>query len=175
MLVDVTDNEAKASEALEKADKNLLKDGAKKSHKTISGHRGHDLRPAAKGRPPGRPPRGVLLKEVCWSCADGTMRSADVLARLGGKRDDSLATVSPYQAVSKRLATAAGDLATDVRWYIDPLGVAEYRPDNEKRQRTSKCCATRVSARYRAWADTSTCRRRIRDPAPHGRVRSQAL
>ena len=71
--------------------------------------------------------------------ADGTDVLADVLGRLGGKHNDSLSTVSPYQAVSKRLATAAGELKPDVRWYIDPLGVAEYRAENnEKRQKNVK-------------------------------------
>ena len=39
MLVDVTGNEDKAKEALDKADKNLIKEGAKKTHKTIAGAR----------------------------------------------------------------------------------------------------------------------------------------
>ena len=139
VLVDVTGNEAKASEALDKADKNLLKDGAKKSHKTIAGTAVtiYDI-PAKEDRQEARRV-AYFLNGGLLALADGTDALADVLARLGGNRDDSLSTVSPYQAVTKRLAAAAGDLPPDIHWYIDPLGVAEYRAkDNEKRQKNVK-------------------------------------
>ncbi len=139
VLVDVTENLDKAKEALEKADKNLLKEGAKKSNKTISGTAVtiYDL-PAKEDRQEGRRV-AYFLKDGLLAGADGVDALTELLARLGGKHDDSLATLTPYQHVMKRLTAAAGDLTPDVRWYIDPLAVAEFRAtDNEKRTKNVK-------------------------------------
>jgi hypothetical protein len=136
VLVDVTNNEVKAKEALEKADKNLLKEKAKKSQKTIGGVAVtiYDL-PAKEDRQEARRV-AYFLKDGLLAGADGVDALTDLIARLGGKDDSSLSTLTPYQHVMKRLATAAGELHPDARWYIDPLAVAAVRAgDNEKRQK----------------------------------------
>jgi hypothetical protein len=139
VLVDVTGNEDRAQEALAKADQNLLKEHAKKSQKTIAGTSVtiYDL-PAKEDR---QDPRRVayFLKDGLLAGADGSDVLNDLLLRLAAKGEDNLASLTPYQAVTKRLAEAAGDLAPDVRWYIDPLAVAEYRAQgNDKRLKNVK-------------------------------------
>ena len=134
VLVDVTGNDAKATEALEKADRNLLKEKAKKSHKAISGVSVtiYDL-PPKEDRQEAR--RVVyFLKDGLLAGADGLDALTDIIGRLGGKHNDSLSTVAPYQSVMKRLATAAGELKPDVRWFIDPLAVAEFRAKADEKK-----------------------------------------
>lgn len=139
VLVDVTGNDEKAGEALEKADRNLLKDGAKKSHKAISGVSVtiYDL-PAKEDRQEAR--RVVyFLKDGLLAGADGLDALSDLIGRLGAKGKESLSTVPTYQALMKRLASDAGSLKPDVRWFVDPLAVVEYRAkDNEKKLKNVK-------------------------------------
>jgi len=125
--------------ALEKADRNLLKDGAKKSHKAISGVSVtiYDL-PAKEDRQEAR--RVVyFLKDGLLAGADGLDALSDLIGRLGAKGKESLSTVPTYQALMKRLASDAGSLKPDVRWFVDPLAVVEYRAkDNEKKLKNVK-------------------------------------
>jgi len=139
VLVDVTGNEAKAKEALDKADQNLIKEHAKKTQKTIAGTPVtiYDL-PAKEDRQDARRV-AYFLKDGLLAGADGPDALGDLLLRLAAKGEDSLASLTPYQAVTKRLFDAAGDLTPDVRWYIDPLGVADFRAQgNDKRLKNVK-------------------------------------
>ena len=118
VLVDVTENLDKAKEALEKADKNLLKEGAKKSHKTVDcGDRSYDLPALLAGErgSPGSTPRRVLSEGRPARRRRRAIRRTDLLPPVWGKHDDSLSTLGPYQHVMKRLTNAAGELVPDVR------------------------------------------------------------
>ena len=87
--------------------------------------------------------------------ADGPDVLGELLLRLSAKGGDTLASLTPYQAVTKRLTEAAGDLVPDVRWYIDPLAVAEFAPrGTTSASRTSRCCATRALAHCKGSADS---------------------
>ncbi len=155
VLVDVTGNEDQAQEALEKADKNLIKERARKSHKTVSGVAVtiYDL-PAKEDSSETRHV-AYLLKDGLLAGADGLDALTDLIARLGGQQDDSLTSVTPYQHVMKRLVGAAGELVPDVRWYIDPLAVAEFRAvDDEKRQKNVKMLRNEGFGASRASADS---------------------
>ncbi|MBI2823626.1 MAG: hypothetical protein HYX69_02920 [Planctomycetia bacterium] len=133
VLVDVTGHEEKANEALKKADENLIKEGAKKTHKDLVGTRLTIYSLAAKDR--------TEPRQIAYFMADGVLGASDgidalgeILARIDGKHKDTLSSSGPYQAVMNRLAAAAGTLAPDVRWYIEPLALVEFRAANDEKK-----------------------------------------
>ncbi len=139
VLVDVTDNEVKAREALEKAEKNLQKEKAKKSQHTAAGTTiiVYDLPPKEDRQEARRV--AYFLSGGLLAGGDGVDVLVDVLARLSGQKKDNLATLEAYRQVSRRLITGAGEVKPDIRWYIEPIGLAEFRArGDEKRTKNVK-------------------------------------
>jgi hypothetical protein len=127
LLADVTGNDAKARDVLAKAGESLIKEKGKQSQKTILGVPVtiYDIPPKEDRKDP----RKVVhfLHNGLVGVSNDVDALTEVLARLDGKHNDTLASVGPYQQVMKRLGVAAGTLTPDIRWYIVPLAVAEYR------------------------------------------------
>ncbi len=44
---------------------------------------------------------------------------------MGGSRDDTLASVPAYREIMTHCASSAGNLAPDLRWFVEPFGYAE--------------------------------------------------
>lgn len=134
MLADVTGNEAKAKSALDKASESLINEKGKKSQKTIAGVAVtiFDIPPKEDRKDPRRVAH--FLAGGLVGVSDNVEALTEVLNRLDGKHKDTLSTLGPYQNVMKRLVGAAGELAPDLRWFIDPLAVAEYKAGKDEKQ-----------------------------------------
>jgi len=132
-LADVTGNDAKADEVLKKAGESLINEKGKRSQKTIAGVTVtiYDIPPKEDRKNPRKVAH--FLSKGFVGVADDVDALTEVLTRLDGKHNDTLIGVGPYQQVMKRLVGAAGTLAPDVRWYIVPLAVADYRAETDKK------------------------------------------
>ncbi|HEY2841535.1 MAG TPA: hypothetical protein VGJ26_20415, partial [Pirellulales bacterium] len=134
LLADVTGNEAKAKEVLAKASESLLKEKAKKSQNTIAGVSVSifDIPPKEERKDPRRVAHFIVGGLV--GVGDDVEALTEVLTRIDGRHNDTLASVGPYQHVMKRLVGAAAGLAPDLRWYMFPLAVAEYRAGKDPKK-----------------------------------------
>ncbi|MEQ8208614.1 MAG: DUF3352 domain-containing protein [Lacipirellulaceae bacterium] len=124
VTVDVTGNEAEASDLLAKIDADLT---ARKATKKMAKAGGVDLTvynvPNARAK--GKSREAVFFMHEGILCGtDSKAESAEIISRLTKTQSASLATVVPYQQTMQRCEKEAGDLAPELRWFIDPFGYA---------------------------------------------------
>lgn len=133
MLVDVTDRLDKANDLLEKVRTELAKQQAKRSEKTIADTKVviYDLPPAEPDADTDptvepRPRRAIyFLKDNLLCAADNLAVVEDILRRFPGASKDTLASNEVYQAVMKRCQQDAGEQKPNVRWFAEPIALAD--------------------------------------------------
>ncbi len=147
LVCDVTGHKEQASALLQKVTATLTKQGAKKQTVDVAGAAALVFElPRPPGKDVDRPPqfsmwthRGDLLV-----AADHTGTMEGILARVAGKKSNTLADVAGFQAVMKRCQKDAGQAAPQARWFIQPLGYLEVL-------RTLR--GERVRRKTKSWVD----------------------
>src|SRR5262249_36238442 len=125
MMVDVTGNEAKAKQVLEKAGTTLKEKGAKRAAQDISGT------PVTVYTFPIRSDEKVarqafyFIKNNLLVACDQLAVTTQIIKRFTGKHTDNLASVTAYQTVMQRCAKDAGAMSPHVRWFAEPLGFGD--------------------------------------------------
>jgi hypothetical protein len=135
ILVDITGKRAQADELLAKIDKNLIALKATKSSAKAGALEltVYTLPAREVERMEGR--EKVLVKvqdavvhfihEDQLVITDHQPIAAAIAGRFGKDAADTLAKVPAFETVSSKLAAKRGDLALQVRWYIEPFGYTE--------------------------------------------------
>jgi hypothetical protein len=124
VVVDVTGRGDEVRTLLAKIDADLGKRGAKKSAENAGG-----VVLTVYAIPP-QSERDVARQAVFFThqdmlCAtDNVAEAREMIARFGGQGGDRLADVPAYKSVMAQAAQAAGQLAPEVRWFMDPFGYA---------------------------------------------------
>jgi hypothetical protein len=121
VLADVTGREAQAQELLRKLDANLTARRARKQSDTIG-----NTRLTTYTLPPREGRRVetvvVFLHDQVLSATSHREVAEGILARFAEGAQNRLADVPAYRETLKRCRTAAGELAPDLRWFIEPFG-----------------------------------------------------
>ncbi len=141
LLVDITGHQDQAKSLLAKVSKTLGGEGAKKTEIELLGvpvtH--FDLPPPKDGsatpflfgqrledasKPRKRQALYCIQKNLLIA-SDQARVVEEVLSRVAGKAEGSLADHKAFQAVMKRCTADAGNTQPQIRWFIDPFGYAD--------------------------------------------------
>ncbi|MEX0714428.1 MAG: hypothetical protein WD278_18980, partial [Pirellulales bacterium] len=136
LLIDVTGNEQRAAEQVEKVADGLLKRGFRRRGQEIGGIEVTVFEQAADAE------RNYVRRAV-YFIKDGLLVASDdvdvvsgILNRWTGEPAESLSVQEPYQAVIERCKRGAEGLEPHVRWFVHPIGLAEsVRSWQDDRQR----------------------------------------
>ena len=122
LLLDVTGHVKQAQAVLDKADKNLLAQGAKKRSKKIDGVDVaiFDL-PKKRLDSPTLEAYHVIHRDMLLVC-DLEAVCQQIIQRLNGTAGDTLAQVEAFEATMSRCARESGDMTPHVRWWVEPFG-----------------------------------------------------
>lgn len=136
VLADVTGKEQQAEAILAKLAANLEKQGAKRSSAVH-----HGVKLTIYESPPRRGQSQPLhaayfIHEGLFVASDQAPVASDIAGRLAKPKKDTLASVSAYQAVMERCKKGQPRIEPQVRWFIDPIGLAEsFRSWQEHRRK----------------------------------------
>jgi hypothetical protein len=137
LLIDVTGRPQEAEELLDKVSKNMAQEKAKETRPQVaSAHaRLFDLPPVEQG---GEKSQTIyVLKGNLLAAADNLGLMSGVLARVDGRRDQTLADLTPFRQTMARCQQDAGQTMPHVRWFIEPFGYARVtRADTPEEERT---------------------------------------
>ncbi|HET6881011.1 MAG TPA: hypothetical protein VFI31_12695 [Pirellulales bacterium] len=126
VLADVTGKEKEAAARLDKVAATLKSQGAKATRQKLPGVEisVFDTAPKQAGQ---RPTTTVhFIKRGLFVATDSVPLAREIAARLEhAKAEHSLASVGAYQIVMKRCREADPDLQPDLRWFMEPIGLAE--------------------------------------------------
>jgi hypothetical protein len=139
LAVDVTGRGEEVPALLAKIDADLAKRGAKKTAENVGG-----VALTVYAIPPqgekdiARQAVFFVHRDTLCAC-DSLDEAREMVARAAGQGGDSLADVAAYKAVMAQAAAAAGQLAPEIRWFMDPFGYARasrslLRADSPLRQ-----------------------------------------
>lgn len=125
MLADVTGKEEAAAATIKKVGATLIKQGAKRTERKTQG-----LTLTVFESPPKRGQGEVthviyFLHDGLFAASDRLDVATDLAGRLKKPTPKNLAGLKAYQAVMKRTAEAEPKLKPHLRWFIDPIGLAE--------------------------------------------------
>lgn len=126
VLVDVAGQEPKAEETLDKIYAELQKQGAKRTQKTVGDTKLTILESPPKGEQKEANRAVYFLKDGLFGVSDRESVAADIVKRLAGEKDETLASLAAYKAVLERCQS--DQTVKDephVRWFIDPMGFAD--------------------------------------------------
>lgn len=138
VLADVTGKKEQAEATLAKLAANLEKQGAKRSSATH-----HGIKFTIYESPPRRGQTQPLhaayfIHEGLFVASDQVRTATDIAGRLVQPKRETLASVTAYQAVMERCKKGQPRIEPQVRWFIDPLGLAEsFRSWQEHRPKGS--------------------------------------
>ena len=98
-----------------------------------------------------------FIKDDLLAASDNLKVIEGMLGRLAQTRNDSLAAVPAFEAITKRCRTGAGELVPHIRWFIEPFGYADaVRLSSDQPARRAPTCsrffASRASRRSKASA-----------------------
>lgn len=125
MLVDITGNEEEAQRALDKVADTLHQRGAARKEQEFAGTTLTVFSREPKGEAEEERQLVHFIKDGLLVTSDHLGVAADILNRMGGPQPDSLASLEPYQKVMERCRSHAGALEPHVRWFVEPIGLAE--------------------------------------------------
>ncbi|HEV3138415.1 MAG TPA: hypothetical protein VGZ26_10940 [Pirellulales bacterium] len=141
VVADVTGHQDQTNALLEKINQNMAAQKAVRSQRTISGVGitvfeipKHEDNPARQ--------MAYFVKDDLLAASDSLKVIEGILARQTQAKADSLAQVVAFEAITKRCREAAGDLAPQVRWFVEPFGyveairLANADPEHPRRKQT---------------------------------------
>lgn len=126
LIVDVTGHRAQAEALLAKFAEELTRQNARRTVKKVAGQElvMHEV-PRQRGAVEAEKVIRFLAHDVLV-IGNHEATCVEILERLVGSRKDStLATLASYRHIMDRAAAEAGDMAPQVRWYVDPFGYAQ--------------------------------------------------
>ncbi|MCA9246441.1 MAG: hypothetical protein KDA42_04975 [Planctomycetales bacterium] len=125
VLVDVTDHLPQANELLEKIDASMTEKKATKAVKDVLGSQVTTYTlPLAEGEKSPRQAVFFINDNVLCGVDDAEIAN-EILGRFSGEPIDNLAHLPAYRAVMSRAASEAGELAPELRWFLEPFGYVE--------------------------------------------------
>jgi hypothetical protein len=131
LLIDVTNHQPQATALLQKVEANQLKAGAHGAQTAVAGVPG-----LVYTQPDGRNMFYVQTPVLFVACDDASVL-AFVLTHTAGEPGDTLAGVTGFQYVMARAKLDAGDVAPQIRWFVEPLGYMQISQlENPERKPT---------------------------------------
>jgi hypothetical protein len=123
VTVDVTNNEPAAQTLLAKIDKELISRKATRSNANVGGVTTtvYNIPPQSKNDIAREAIFFIHQQTLC--ATDSRAEAQAMIGRFGGQ-GGKLADVEAYQETMKRCAAEAGQMAPEVRWYVEPFGYA---------------------------------------------------
>jgi hypothetical protein len=123
VTVDVTGNEPAAQTLLAKIDKELISRKATRSNANVGGVATtvYNIPPQSKTDIAREAIFFIHQQMLC--ATDSRAEAQAIIGRFGGQ-GGKLADVQAYQETMKRCAAEAGQMAPEVRWYVEPFGYA---------------------------------------------------
>lgn len=140
VTVDITGNEANARDLLAKIDADLT---ARNATKNMAKSGGVELTVynVPNARASGKSREAVFFIHQNILCGtDSKAEATEIISRFSeGSATNNLSSVTPYQETMQRCAKEAGDLAPELRWFVDPFGYARaVRSLNPNKKRRGK-------------------------------------
>jgi len=137
VVADVTGHEAQAKELLAKIDADMVNHKATRSERKMHGATVVVFNIPKRDDIPARQVAYVLHKDLL-AATDNLRVLENVLNRqAGGANADSLSSLEAFKAINARCQQAAGDLAPQARWFLEPFGYADaVRLDRPKKRGT---------------------------------------
>ncbi len=126
VLVDVTDNRAKADEFLQRVAKLLIEDGAKRSEREELGTKLTVFEfPPSEGSD--EPPHTAIyfINDEMLCATSSLAMTRQLLGNWSGEGKDRLADHDPYRLVMSRCSADANELVPDLKWFVEPIAYAE--------------------------------------------------
>jgi hypothetical protein len=125
VLADVTGHKAEASKLLTKIDENMAARKAVRSERKIQGANVVVFDIPKRDDVPARQV-AYFVKDELLAASDDIKVIEGLLSRqAGGSKDDSLASLPAFAAITKRCQEAAGELKPQARWFLEPFGYAD--------------------------------------------------
>ena len=125
LLVDVTGHTKQAQEAIDKARKNLLAQGATERSATLGGVPVTIVTmPKKREDIPQVEACLVIHKDLLIAC-DHQKVCQQILAQLDGAAGKTLAQSEAFAATMNRCAKDSGDAVPHIRWFVEPFGYAQ--------------------------------------------------
>lgn len=125
VLADVSGQEKVAAATLDKIAANLKTQGAKATKQKLQGVTMNVFESAPKHDRDHGFTTVHYIKQGLFVASDSLTVAGDIAARLNHPQKHSLADQAAYQAVMKRCQEADPKLQPQVRWFIEPVGLAE--------------------------------------------------
>jgi hypothetical protein len=125
LLVDVAGHEDQAQQSIERVATELIKQGAKRTRRDHGGTSLTVLETPPRGEQKAPTHAIYFLKDGLLVTSDNLEVANGIVDRLAGAARDTLAGLPAYKAVMERCQSAAGELSPHVRWFVDPIGLAE--------------------------------------------------
>jgi hypothetical protein len=141
IVADVAGHQAQVNVLLEKINQTMAAQKAVRSQRTISGTSVTVFEIPKQDDNPARQ-IAYFVKDDLLAASDNLKVIEGILARQSEDRADSLAHLLAFQAITKRCLAVAGDLAPQIRWFVEPFGyveairLANADPDHPRRKQT---------------------------------------
>lgn len=123
VTMDVTGHESQAADLLATIEKRFAARGGTKQDVEKSETTLHVFSIAAQERGDDDQVTVYFLKDGLLVGVDDRDEADDILSRFSNSATDSLKTADAYRATMDRCQTAAGDLAPELRWFVEPFGM----------------------------------------------------
>lgn len=120
IVIDVTDRARSAEQLIAKAEQEFTRRGGRKEVVDVAGQ---ELTVFHVPAPEGQPEQQTIYfhKDDTLCIIDDRAEAEAMLARFAGRAEDSLSTVPAFQATMNRCGKEAGDLAPELRWFVEPF------------------------------------------------------
>lgn len=124
VTVDVTGKLGEAEALLAKIDGELAKRGGRSASANVSGVKLTTYQiPPQSEKDIAREAAFFVHQDLFVAC-DSRLEAEEILRRFGAGPGDRLADVEAYQETMRQCAAESGNLAPEVRWFVDPFGYA---------------------------------------------------
>ena len=137
ILMDVTGKEVEANGLLAKVDRNMAAKKAKKEQQTVGGVKVTIYTLPLKDGQRVADKAVFFLHQDLFCGTDDPQTSIDILGRMKGDANDSLATLPAFDSIMKRVVSSAGEQIPEARWFVEPFSYVEamriINPQEKKR------------------------------------------
>jgi hypothetical protein len=125
VLADITGRHAQANRLLAKIDENMAARRATRTERKSGGATIVIFNIPKRDDIPARTVAYFSHQDLLAASDDVGVLEGILRRQAGGSQDDSLAKLSAFASIMKRCQEAAGDLAPQARWFLEPFGYAD--------------------------------------------------
>lgn len=127
LLVDVTGHNEQANALVKKVTDGLVKRGAKQGSTQVHGVEmlTLDITVEREGKPTASHTAYYCVHQDMLLATDNKSVAEGILKRMGGDATGSLSKVPAFEAAMAKSKETFRDMAPQVRWYVEPFGMAE--------------------------------------------------